>query len=99
MNSLRVTTGVIGIIGGKLTRLWVRLDPSQVVLLRLRWSLVDRFAQYRSLYQQPAGVRLQKSLFFYLYLLALFLRYLAAYVAALNGWWDYFHQYDYTMGF
>ena len=96
---LLLTIGLPSLIFVKLTRLWVRLDPLQVVLLRLRWSLVDRLEQWRSFYQQPVGVRLQQSLFYYLYLLALFVRLLAVYLAVLNGWWDYFHRYDHFFGF
>src|SRR5699024_5607196 len=83
----------------KLTRLWVRFDPLQLILFRLRWSLVHRIDQYRSWNQQPVGVRLQQFLLYYLYQLALFVRLLIVYLAVSNGWWGYFNRYDHSFAF
>lgn len=86
-------------IRAKLTRLWDKLDPLQVVQLRLRWSLIDRLERYRSFHQQPVEVRLQRLLLYFLCLLAQLARFLTIYLAASSGRWEYFHQYDRTVGF
>src|SRR5690606_1345439 len=75
-----------------------RLYPMQVFLFRFRWSLVDQFNQYRSFSLEPIGVRLQKVLFYYLYMLMLIVRILTVYFAVLNEWWEYFNRYDHIFG-